>query len=169
MARDWVQMPAAEFFTRAERYFQYLCDKHDFHVSTREVTDHFDVCEIAWKSPVWQIRVGRERGAVYIYLGSSSAPDIWFGLGTVITFLQRGTDQVEKIWFGPGPDWSLDYDTRLDRQLRWYADALHPHPASITAVFGADELGQNQAELVAWQRHKEEQARQALTEGKFPT
>jgi hypothetical protein len=162
-------MTAEEFFSAVEKHFQFLFDEHGFVVTKKEISDHFDVCELMLQSKNWRIRIGRERGSVYVYIAPASDPETWFGLGGVITFLQRESQEAQQIWWGPRLSWSLDYNVRLEQLLKWYGDKLEAHAGQIAAIFRDEGLERTLSELQVWQELKEKQARDALARGDYPS
>ena len=169
MPQSSAPMAAEEFFREANRYFGYLLVEHGFAVAKRKIADAFDVCEIMLQAQDWRVRIGRERGAVYVYIGPASDPETWFTLGVVITFLQRDRPEGQEIWFGPRLGWSLDYNVRLELLLQWYAETLRGHAGQIAALFHEHERERSLSQLWAWKEYKDRQAKAALARGDYPT
>jgi hypothetical protein len=161
-------MSPSEFFAEVEEKFHYLHDEYGFSVADEEVTGYFDACEITLRSKDWHIRIGRDRGALFVYVGPTSRPDIWFDLGILVTFLERDSEEGHEIWFGPRISWSLDYDARIDLQLRWYADELRLYSVRIAGIFQERGLDRTLADLQIWKEHKDKQAKDALARGDYP-
>lgn len=168
MSRLQRSMTAEAFFNEAKRHFGYLCDEHGFVVTKKENSDYVDVCELMLQSKDWWIRIGRERGSVYVYVAPAADQETWFSLGVVITFLQKESQEDQEIWWGPRLSWSLDYNVRLERLLKWYGDKLQPYAEQITIIFGAQMLEQTLRELQLWQEYRDRQARDALARGDYP-
>jgi hypothetical protein len=161
-------MSAEEFFINVERHFRHLIVEHSFFVTKKEITGDFDICKITLQSKDWHIRIERERGSVYVEVAPTSHPEMWFALRDVITFLRRESQAGQEIWFGPLLDWSIDYNERLVRQLRWYGEKLEEYASQITALFGHSEGEQTLSQLRAWKKYRDQLAKDALARGDYP-
>lgn len=106
-----------------------------------------------------------KRGTVYVYVAPAADQETWFSLGVVITFLQQ---ESQEIWWGPRLSWSLDYNVRLERLLKWYGNKLKPYAEQITIIFQAQVLERTLRELQLWQEYRDRRAKDALARGDYP-
>ena len=80
-------MDASEFFGLVRNSLRYLIDEYDFSVGTEKVFPRFDQAEIILQAAACRMRVGRDRGAVYLGVSSALSPNRWHDLATLLAYL----------------------------------------------------------------------------------
>ncbi|MBP7963695.1 MAG: hypothetical protein KBG20_09430 [Caldilineaceae bacterium] len=139
----------------------YLVNEYGFSVIHEEShVQNGGNAIVVLESPDYRIRVLREGEQIRIDVGplcapsdwSISAPDLWFGLTYVTGFLSNGIDQ----WEYDFPDTSLDYDSRVDRQLVRLAGILRPYCSQILRFFQPEAFERHKRELLDYQERQVE-------------
>jgi len=168
MSKNNERLSHAEFFLLVTKYFDYLIDSYGFSVTDEQTDSQIDACELKMETQNWYVRIGHEYGYVYVHLGPYPTPRAQFGIGDIITFLEKGNKQSEILWFGPKRSDSLDYTSRIHNDLKWYADTLRLYCERISELFRENIFREVRAELDQWRKLREHRRIESFNERKYP-
>jgi hypothetical protein len=137
-------MDAPVFFDLVKSNFRYLVEECDFSVISEEKLPYFDNAEIVFQAVDCRIRVGLDRGDVYVQVSSISSPDYWYELATILAYLTEGR---VRNWEYDLPSIIDHYDARIEKQVQGMAEILRPYCAQIRELSRQGILDQKRAEL----------------------
>lgn len=130
-----------DFFQDIMDWIGPVLEPYGYELASTEVFDHFDVCEVKFRSQRCWIRLGREKGAVFFYLGRAGDERYSFSYSTLLRLMvERGRLADPKEGYGPGPDWDTPYTKRLKKQLRWLRESLLENYETIHMVLCGEEV-----------------------------
>jgi hypothetical protein len=149
-------MKTDEFFQRVKEHFRYLVDDYAFSVIKEESYPSVAGGAVHWQSRDCRIAVVLERGDVFVEIGGQSGPEA-FELGIIIAFLTPTSTPRDWLVFSPILDRHLDYDVRINEQVRWLSDKLRLYMDKIIQLCRDNVFAHKRQVLeeMMWKRHEE--------------
>ena len=144
-------MTSEEFMERVKNKLAFLLIYLGYSITSEKIADHMDVCEVRFEdADIWLV-IGRERGGVFIYIGSNQEEEISFTINELLGVLENEEDGIKAI---PVLDRDADYQTKLDFQLDWYAIELQNHYEEINKLINQEENQEKLKFLVEQKRRR---------------
>lgn len=142
-------MESNVFAEIVKKYFHYLIDDYGFHiVEERYAPESFGNSLVVFQLNSTFISLSRDRGDIYLDIGSVSSPKNTYNLGTVIEFLRpQDYQQIKVFGFPKLPD---DPYKRIEIPVRYWATLLRQYCEPIlSGDFSQwNELGEHQRRAV---------------------
>ena len=130
-------MSDSDFLTEVRAAFEYLEAAHDFQLKDYQPAGSFDNATVDFSSAALRITVGRERGQVFIEVGSAAGGG-QYDLHLLARLL--GDPELERC------------ASMTAVQARDLAPALEPHLPRLTLLFSPREQAQTETRLEALKR-----------------
>ena len=149
-------MTQEPFYHKVKRHFQGLVERHKLSVVHEDrYPESYGNSIVVLESDHCRIRVLLERGQVFLEVGPvsapvdwlTSAPDLWFDLTMLTSFVCSGADRWE---YALPEDGFTDEFT--ESELRRLASILERYYSQICELFSDEVFDQKQEELVQFEK-----------------
>jgi hypothetical protein len=136
-------------FDQVEKHFRYFIDERGFSIVSKKLYDSFDNATIILQSEEFRILIVRERGFVNVAIAPLSSPIAWYGLGTLVPYLTRETEQLD---LNNEASAYADYDAGIEWIVERLASALRKYYPQIRELFRNETFAEKRADLEAFKR-----------------